>query len=76
MKLELDSKSIGRVNRGDVVTVREIKSYCGRDEHNGKYATIHRTSEQTFDTGSGAMDHHRGERKVKEIINDGEAVIV
>lgn len=75
MKLDLDSKSAGRVRRGDLVTIREISSYCGRDENDGCYATIYRTSRETFDTG-GAMDHYRNERRVKDVANNGEAVIV
>jgi hypothetical protein len=77
MKLELDSKSEGRVRIGDIVTVRRVVAYArDRDYQNGRYATIHRTSLLSFDTGNGALDHHEGERAVKRVINDGTAVIV
>ena len=76
MKLELDRESCGRVRQGDIVTVREIKSYCGRHEDNLRYGTIEFTSEQTFGTSFGANDYHRGEKTVKRVINDGMAVLV
>ena len=76
MKLELDNKSIYRVRVGDIVTVREVRSYCNRDEDNECYATIHRTADASFDTGNGAMDHYRREATVRRIINDGMAVVV
>jgi hypothetical protein len=76
MKLELDSKSMHRVRVGDIVTVREVRSYCNRDEDNGPYATIHRMAHASFDTGNGAMDHYRREATVRRIVNDGMAVVI
>ena len=76
MKLDIYYADCGTVQVGDVVTVRRVNAYAkDRDYQNGRYATITRTSRQTFDTGNGAMDHHDGEATVQRVINDGKAVI-
>jgi hypothetical protein len=77
MKLDLDCKSSGRVAVGDIVTIRNVCAYArGRESQNGKYATIYRTAKQVFDTGNGALDGYVRDKRVKEVINDGNAVVV